>query len=356
MEIPPKIKRSIAGYPIKAKTLFLELFVPSKNNNFLPKALKSKYLFWYGATLLTVKIALISLVLILPSTDFFSAIAVDRLATLINQERQNRNLPTLTMNTQLNSAASLKINDMLAQNYFEHTSPFGITPWYWFNQIGYNFAYAGENLAIGFTQTDTVFQAWMNSPTHRDNILNPNFKEMGLSVRSGSIQGREDTLAVLVFGQQLEQTAKPQIAQAPIKNNSSAPAPKNPAPKKTPIVSSTQLTLAPSPAGSGPTASQPSASPSITPSQTPIVLAEQIKLETALNAQRPTDKIGYAPRVLGAFVSKSDEIFKSLYLYFTLFIAIALAVNIFVKIEIQHWTTIMATTLIIILSSVLIFI
>ena len=343
-------------YLIQAKNIFWELFVPNRNNAFRPGALKSIYLFWYAAGLLAVKIALITLALILPATNFFSSIAVDRLASLINQERQNRNLPTLTINTQLNSAASLKINDMLAQNYFEHTSPSGNTPWYWFGQIGYNFVYAGENLAMGFTETDTVFRAWMNSPTHRDNILNPNFKEIGLAIKTGQIQNRADTLAVLIFGRQ---PAKNKIARTPAKTITPAPIPVS-VPKK-PADSSAPLTLAPSsapsPAISGPTASQPSASPSITLTQTPLTPSKtETQPPNIMISDTANIKLSFAPRVLGSFASKSDETFKSLYLYFTLFMAIALAVNIFVKIEIQYWPTIMATTLIILLSAVLIFI
>jgi len=361
-----QIKQKSTKFLVTTKTVFLAVFVPSEENCFLPSVLKSKYLFWYGAGLLTLKIALISLVLILPSTSFFSAITTDRLITLINQERQARNLSTLALNVGLNSVADLKVNDMLMQNYFDHTSPQGVTPWYWFKRIGYNYAFAGENLAMGFTDTETVFQAWMDSPTHRDNILNPNFQEMGLAVKSGQIQAHADTLAVLVFGKQQATATKTQIAQTPVKTNTPTPAPRGEqnelygaTPKKTPVISaapSVELRNMPS----------PSIAPPGTISPTPSASPEQIELKTILGEQpqNPSadqsgaapDRIGYAPRVLGAFASKSDEIFKSLYLYFTLFLAIALGVNIFVKIRIQYWPTIVATTLIILLSSALVFI
>lgn len=359
----PQIKQKIAQYLAKAKVVFSEVFVPHEENNFLPKALKSKYLFWYGAGLLIVKIALISLVLILPSTDFFSTIAVQRLVSLVNQERQARNLPVLSLNNSLNSVADLKVNDMLARDYFEHTSPAGITPWFWFKKIGYNYQYAGENLAMGFTQTDDVFQAWMNSPLHRDNILNPNYQEMGLAIKSGQIQNHEDTLAVLVFGRPAAERSSAEVVRSSPLRSPSGLAPEG----RTISAAGRPKTPAASVASESKNTASPDAILQVTPSQAPIALAEQIKLETALNEQQvkqnninsltvPTNKIGYAPRVLGAFVSKSDEIFKTLYLYFTLFLAIALMVNIFVKIRIQYWPTIIATTLIIALSSVLIFI
>ncbi len=344
-----QIKQKIKERSAKAKKVFWAVFVPNKENCFLPKALKQKYLFWYGAGLLIIKIALISLALILPSTDFFSAITADRLIALINQERQTKNLSALSLNNSLNSVASLKVNDMLAKDYFDHISPTGLTPWYWFKQIGYNYAFAGENLAMGFTASDAVFQAWMNSPSHRDNILNPNYQEMGLAVKSGQIQNHADTLAVLVFGKQQTTTPKTQVAQ-------SSPAPAKTKTPKKPAVPSSSPTV--------------SLIPSVTPvisTSAPSALPGQIELKTILGAQpqnspiagqpaNASGQIGYAPRVLGAFASKSDEIFKSLYLYFTLFLAIALLVNIFVKIRIQYWPTIVATTLIILLSTALIFI
>lgn len=337
-------QQKIDRYLAKAKAVLLAVFVPNEANSFLPKALKSKYLFWYGALLLIVKIALISLALVLPSTDFFSAITTDRLVGLINQERQARNLSALTLNGSLNSVADLKVSDMLAKDYFDHTSPAGLSPWFWFKQIGYNFAFAGENLAMGFTDTDAVFQAWMDSPSHRDNILNPNYQEMGLAVKAGQIQNHADTLAVLVFGKQQAATSKTQIAQN----------------KSTPVaLPKPQVSTVPSPI----VTLIPSLSP-LMAVLSPSVLPEgQIELQTILGEQPETTplvatpaKLGYAPRVLGAFVSKSDEIFKSLYLYFTLFLAIALLVNIFVKIRIQYWPTIVGTTLIIIMSTTLIFI
>ncbi|MBU4142475.1 CAP domain-containing protein [Patescibacteria group bacterium] len=347
-----QIKQPIARYLAKAKTAFLAVFVPNEENCFLPEALKQKYLFWYGTSLLIVKIALISLVLILPSTNFFSAIAADRLVSLINQERQSRNLSALAINSSLNSVADLKVNDMLAKDYFDHTSPQGVSPWFWFKQIGYNFAFAGENLAMGFTATDAVFQAWMNSASHRDNILNPNYQEMGLAIKAGQIQNHADTLAVLVFGKQQAATPKTQVAQ------------KTPSATASPKI---QASIAPSPTAPRGERSEPyGALPAIL-SPTPNASPEQIELKTVLGEQPQNTstagqsanapvKIGYAPRVLGAFASKSDEIGKSLYLYFTLFLAMALAVNIFVKIRIQYWPTILATTLIIMMSTALIFI
>jgi len=353
MEYLAQTKQKITGWLAKVRIVLLEVFVPKETNNYLPKALKSKYLFWYGASLLAVKIIFLSLALVLPSTSLFSSITSQQLIAMINQERQARNLSTLTLDSNLNSVAGLKVNDMLAKNYFDHTSPSGITPWYWFKQIGYNYVYAGENLAMGFTETEAVFQAWMNSPTHRDNILNPNYSEIGLAVKSGQILNHEDTLAVLVFGKEQSSAVKTQVAQA-----SPTPSAVAPAAQKTAIPSPVKTTLP----NAEPVISNSPVVAAATPSSSPS-MANQIELKTIAKEEAPISRAaqevaqtGYAPRVLGAFVSKSDEIFKSLYLYFTLFLACALLVNIFVKIRIQYWPTVIATTLITLLSAILIFV
>jgi hypothetical protein len=74
---------------------------------------------------------------------------------------------------------------MVKNQYFAHTSPDGVSPWHWFKSAGYNYKYAGENLAIGFYESEEVYNAWLNSPSHRANIVNPNYTQVGTAVLSG---------------------------------------------------------------------------------------------------------------------------------------------------------------------------
>lgn len=369
----------IKEFYLKTKSWFFEVFIPEKDNKYLPGALRPGLLFCYSLALLLIKIAAISFVLLLPYSTFFSTITQDRLISLVNQTRLDHNLPPVSLNTALNETATFKVNDMLANDYFEHTSPAGITPWAWFRKAGYNYAYAGENLAINFSQTDDVFSAWMASPAHRDNILNPNFNEIGLAVKNGPLQDHDATLAVLVFGKQQSQ---PSATKSQPKEPKATPKTQAPAkPSTTPIVApaapKTSKPLSPTIKPTPLPIQSPSASPSI--STLPSASANQIVIEKEnielqsiageitedLKAnEKPagiSDNLSlvnnkWTPRVLGVFASKTDEVTKSLYLYFTLFLALALIVNIFVKIEIQYWQTIFSTTLVILLSSVLIFI
>jgi hypothetical protein len=115
---------------------------------------------------------------------------------LTNQERQSQNLPVLTVNPLLTQAAQMKANDMATNSYFAHTSPRGLTPWYWLEQVGYNYQYAGENLAINFTDSQDVTNAWMASPTHKANIVKENYTEVGTGVATGMYQGQEAVFVV----------------------------------------------------------------------------------------------------------------------------------------------------------------
>lgn len=135
------------------------------------------------------------------------------LADLTNTERQSQNLPALTVNTNLNKAALMKAEDMATLGYFAHTSPAGKTPWYWIEKVGYKYQYAGENLAINFTDSQDVTNAWMNSPTHKANIVKGNYTEVGTGVATGIFQGRETVFVAQVYANPLPkvETVQPVI-------------------------------------------------------------------------------------------------------------------------------------------------
>ncbi len=129
-----------------------------------------------------------------------SLITPENVVDLANKERASRNLPALAINDSLVKAAQDKLADMLEKNYFEHTSPAGLTPWHWLEKNNYDYKYAGENLAMNFLSAENQNKAWMGSPTHRANILNAHFQEIGVAVGQGAINGRETIVAVQEFG------------------------------------------------------------------------------------------------------------------------------------------------------------
>lgn len=129
-----------------------------------------------------------------------SEIKVSDVVKLLNQARIANGLTALKENSILDQAARAKADDMVANDYFAHTSPSGIDPWYWFKKLGYGYKFAGENLAVNYTSAEEQHKAWMNSQTHRANILNANYHEVGVAVVKGNIDGENSLLTVELFG------------------------------------------------------------------------------------------------------------------------------------------------------------
>jgi Cysteine-rich secretory protein family len=134
---------------------------------------------------------------------------------LTNDERSDLSKAPLRRNATLDAAAQMKANHMARNEYFSHYAPDGTSPWYWFNQAGYTYAHAGENLAIHFTDSTEVVDAWMDSPTHRENIVNGNFTEIGVGTAKGEYEGYETVYVVQLFGAPAA-APKPAPAPAPV--------------------------------------------------------------------------------------------------------------------------------------------
>ena len=122
---------------------------------------------------------------------------------LANTDRAHYHLPPLQMNARLMIAAQEKADDMATAGYFAHVSPTGMSPWYWFARAGYRYQFAGENLAVGFDDASSTEAAWMASATHRANILDPNYRDIGVAVSQGSYGGRKVLFVVEEFGSPL---------------------------------------------------------------------------------------------------------------------------------------------------------
>lgn len=129
-----------------------------------------------------------------------SNVTAQDLLTLTNLKRQENGLPPLVMNAELTQAAAGKAEDMFTKNYWAHVSPDGTTPWVFIKNAGYNYLYAGENLARGYTTSADVVNAWMASPEHRQNMLSPNYHDIGFAIQEGNLTGDETILVVEELG------------------------------------------------------------------------------------------------------------------------------------------------------------
>ncbi|WP_158821915.1 CAP domain-containing protein [Streptomyces sp. NRRL F-5727] len=110
--------------------------------------------------------------------------AADQVISLVNAERAKAGCGPLTANATLTSAAQGHSDDMAARDFFDHTNPDGDGPGERVTAAGYPWTTYGENIAKGQTTPEQVMDAWMNSPGHRANILNCDFKEIGVGIHT----------------------------------------------------------------------------------------------------------------------------------------------------------------------------
>lgn len=193
-------------------SLLRHLFTPHHTNNHRPKALHPGLFIFYILFYILLQVNLASFTTIAPEVlGYATDINVEKLLILTNQKRSENGLGPLTFNPQLSQAASGKAEDMFNKNYWAHNSPDGATPWVFIRKAGYNYYYAGENLAKNFSNSEGVVNAWMVSPTHRENMLKPEYQDIGFAVVNGRLNSEETTLVVEMFGarQQVEIASSP---------------------------------------------------------------------------------------------------------------------------------------------------
>ena len=172
-------------------------FVPTRENSEKPYLLSKVAIIFYTFVLVFVNSfgGLIGL-----SEVEASSITPENIIALTNQERLGYGLNTLSTNAQLSAAALAKANDMFEKQYWDHFGPNGESPWQFIRAAGYDYVYAGENLAKGFRTAEGVHEAWMASPTHKANIVSGNYKDIGVAVVEGELLGKQTTLVVQMFG------------------------------------------------------------------------------------------------------------------------------------------------------------
>ena len=162
----------------------LNYLIPTKKNNYKPYLLRKVAVAMYCFILVFVN-SLGGLVNVTKVEA--SGIVESKIVELTNKERQAYGLNTLTYSAELSAAALAKAHNMLEQQYWDHYGPNGETPWQFIRAVGYEYVYAGENLAKGFSTSEGVVEAWMASPSHKANIVSGNYKEIGVAVVDGEL-------------------------------------------------------------------------------------------------------------------------------------------------------------------------
>ncbi|HSX43465.1 MAG TPA: CAP domain-containing protein [Candidatus Saccharimonadales bacterium] len=140
-----------------------------------------------------------------------------------NAFRSTKGEPALELNENLAQAAQAKANDMVKRNYWSHVTPDGTQPWAFMDKAGYAFEAAGENLAYGFGTSDDIVTAWMQSPEHRANILNKDYRDVGFATANASnFQGHgPETIIVAMYGEPTNLNASPSASGAVIQTAAS---------------------------------------------------------------------------------------------------------------------------------------
>ena len=197
-------------------------FVPRESNNQKAKLLHATLIFGLAFLLLAYQLG----INILPSLrsdilGYAANISVDEVVRLTNQKRAEAGLGPLRYNAALAGAAYKKGEHMLGHDYWAHVAPDGTEPWKFFIDSGYRYKYAGENLARDFSDAGSAVEAWMASPSHKENMLSPKYREIGVAVVEGDLAGVDTTIIVQFFGM----NAADKLPTAPVAKAGEVPSP-----------------------------------------------------------------------------------------------------------------------------------
>jgi hypothetical protein len=251
---------------------------------------------------------------IFTETSFLSSVLPGVLVSLTNDDRSANGIGALKENALLDAAAQEKANDMAAKGYFSHVTPDGKTPWYWLDRVGYKYVYAGENLAVDFTDSTDVEKAWMNSPTHRANIVKAQYTEVGIATANGTFEGHPATFVVQFFGSPEAAAVAPK--PTPTEETKPAPAP-------------TELAETVAPAASA----------------TPPVAASPVPVTAVLGTSSSPGSTGTPEpsslaTLLGTFATSPSHTLVYLLSALTAVIAAVLILAIFVQVRVQYLSVI----------------
>ena len=246
-----------------------------------------------------------------------AAVVTSNLISLTNEDRSDNGLGTLTVNPQLTAAAQAKADDMAAKGYFAHVSPDGRTSWTWFKEAGYSFSYAGENLAVDFTDSSNVNQAWLNSPTHRANIMNSHFSEIGIATAEGEYEGHKTIFVVQMFG--TPATTPVTVTAQTLPQNGAEPALARAEPKEDVLGTSVE----PAPKQQA-TSAKPIAKANVAP--------QKVSTTATPAISAPSAPQSHVPSLLGS----PRELLRDIYVIFALILLVALLIRTQLEFKIHH--------------------
>ena len=304
-------------------------FIPHEGNDYRPHFLRYQTITLLLFAVIVIEVGfLVQVFVVFDQTKFLASVLPGVLTSLTNDARAENNLPPLAGNPLLDEAARRKAEDMATLGYFAHTSPSGVTPWSWLSQVGYRYAAAGENLAVNFFDSEDVAEAWMNSPSHRANIVRSDFTEIGIGVAKGTYQGRSTVFVAQFFGKPLTAyAALPTPEGIPDASNGAGGTPASP------------------PANVGATP-EPSPAPGTTPPSAPLLSeggdrgGNPPTPLTVLGSEASVKTESLAPNPIKTSLQKTltspRQSISYVYLMVALLLILAILLTFFIRIERQH--------------------
>lgn len=189
---------------MKLAHTFYHFFTPRHTNNHRAKLLHTSSILVLCFSFITAQVTITALSRYTKSSSsvlgYASQISKDEVIRLTNLKRAENGVGPVKENSSLSSGALSKGQNMLSLGYWAHIAPDGTEPWKFFGDVGYKYRYAGENLARDFSSAQAAVDAWMASPTHRDNMLSPKYSEIGIGIVEGDLAGSDSTIIVQFFG------------------------------------------------------------------------------------------------------------------------------------------------------------
>lgn len=214
-------------------TMLKDMFIPHEGNGFKPMALHPGRILFHAGSALLLKLLLIGFIVAMPIEAWLAPDILvgqqQKIIELTNNVRIEQKVKPLIQSSVLSRAAEAKVTDMVAANYFAHVSPGGKGLSDWLKVAGYNYAVAGENLAMGFVSADEVINAWKESPTHFANLVDKDYSQIGVAMANGKLEGEETTVTAQYFAEPqamqktvppisvLSQNSKPTLAKTEVK-------------------------------------------------------------------------------------------------------------------------------------------
>lgn len=186
-----------------------KFFVPHAENNYHPHILHTKRAIFYTLVFGVMKSITVLLVILLPQEAYLHPDVLNEqyktILALTNTTRSDHRITAVAVAPKLDVSAQDKANDMAKYQYFSHSGPDGHTLAYFLDRAGYNYTVAGENLAVGFSDPQALVDAWIKSPKHYANLVDPDFIEVGIGLESGVYRGEPAVYVAQHFGSRVKE-------------------------------------------------------------------------------------------------------------------------------------------------------